>query len=184
MIPGKKQEGPVSLVANTYREALPALAFLFKHLAVESSIRGRFHRNVKDNRIPVLEGSFPPRMQSIGERMDSSSISPFWLFQSPGLSVLTCSLLSEDTRNGSTLAVDPLSETGVQDRAMALQTCLDNIVFRLGKEAVGGLDIFLDPYLEYSFAAGNPAQAEQLRQEIVASFQPLQTDQLDQTESI
>ena len=175
MIPGRNKEGPVSLVAKTYREALPALAFLFKKLIVEGPIRGRFHRNAKDSRIPVLEGFFPRKTPpSINE--EESNISPFWLFESPGLSVLTCSLLSNrsgDSTSGTTSDKDKSSaaaDEAVQDRAMALQTCLDNIKFRLGKEAVGALDIFLDPYLEYSFAAGNPKQAERLRQEIVSSF--------------
>lgn len=176
MIPGRNKEGPVSLVAKTYREALPALAFLFEKLIVEDPIRGRFHRNVKDSSIPVLEGIFPPKPQpSIHD--DESNISPFWLFESASLSVLTCSLLSNRSRDSTSETTyegdqsSSATDVAVQDRAMALQTCLDNIVFRLGKEAIGALDIFLDPYLEYSFAAGNPIQAEQLRQEILTSFQ-------------
>ena len=34
MVPGKKQEGPISMVAKSYREALPALAWLLDQLAI------------------------------------------------------------------------------------------------------------------------------------------------------
>lgn len=159
MVPGKKQEGPISMVAKTYKEALPALASLFEHLIIDGSTRGRIHRNVKDPRVGILEGSFLPEAPSI----DSSL--PYWLFQSPQLSVLTCSLLSGDGKDNSKISPNNNS------RAVTLQTCLDNIVFRLGKEAIGKLEIFMDPYLENSFAVGDGNQAEVLRCDIAVAFQ-------------
>lgn len=181
MIPGKKQKGPTSLVSKSCREILPALAFLFDHLEVNDTILGRCHRNVKDDRIPVFEGSFPATRGGgglDGETIDSSYIAPVWLFRSTGLAVLLCRLRSSRTVEdiGDSNVADLELPSGadldkhMQDRATALQTCVDNVIFRLGKEAVGSLDILLDQYLEYSFAAGSPQQAEQLRQEILHHF--------------
>jgi hypothetical protein len=159
MVPGKKQEGPVSMVAKSYREALPALAWLFEQLIIDGPIPGRIHRNVKDPRIGILDGTFLP-----GAPLDGVFL-PYWLFQSPQVSILACSLVSDSQVEGSTIVAP-----AVNTRAMALQTCLDNVVFRLGKEAIGRLDIFTDPYNENSFAAGDPNQAEVLRREISTAF--------------
>jgi len=197
MIPGKKQQGPVNMVAKTYREAIPALTCLLaQHLTIveESTriIRGRVHRNVKDHGDQVLDGSFFVQRRRSAENGDTHSQSlPFWLFQSPEWSVLACSLLSNNgsdhndtsndvqnasqnqqlASNDSATAEEDVVRHQVEERAVVLQTCLDNIIFRLGKEAIGQLDIFFDPHLEYSFAVGNPGQAETLHQEIATAFQ-------------
>ncbi|CAB9502517.1 expressed unknown protein [Seminavis robusta] len=157
MVPGKKQAAPVSLVAKTYREALPALAWLMEHITGQQ-MSGRVHRNVKDDRDQVLEGTFPNDPAG-----DDGLPLPYWLFQSTGWSVLACSLIPAggDNQNPSE----------GQDRAVVLQTSIDNLVFRLGKEAIGNLDIFVDPYGEYSFAVGDPNQAETVRQETTTAFQ-------------
>lgn len=161
MVPGKKQQGPISMVAKSYREALPALAWFSDQLVVISGpIRGRIHRNVKDQRIPPLDGLLLPETLSV------DATTPYWLFQSPQLCVLAFRLFSEDESTGDSNE----SATAENSRALTLKTCMDNIVFRLGKEAIGKLDIFMDPYSEYSFAAGDPSQAEVLRREISTAF--------------
>jgi hypothetical protein len=199
MVPGKKQPGPVSLVAKTYREALPALAYLMEHMQMhhhpqreETIILGvRFHRNVKDERDHVLEGTIPmPIINSQQQQQQGSASSnsqrvtiPYWLFQSPTWSVLACNLLvanldSDNNNNNNNNDVKHNKSTVrdssyglVQDRVTTLQTCFDNWEFQLGKEHVGKLDIFVDPFVEYSFAVGDPDQAEMLSLEILAALQ-------------
>jgi hypothetical protein len=175
MVPGKKQPGPVSLVAKHYREALPALAWLMEHIhhEEETSIRVRFHRNFKDDRDQVLEGTVIP-LNSHQGGAGHQATSPYWLFQSPVWSVLTCNLLGtldsgNDGKHDESTAHDysPL----LQERVAELQTCLDNLEFQMGKHYVGKLDIFVDPFLEYAFAVGDPDQAEMMRLEIRAAFQ-------------
>jgi hypothetical protein len=58
----------------------------------------------------------------------------------------------------------------LQAKVAALQTCLDNLECQLGKEHVGKLDIFVDPFVEYAFAVGDPDQAKMMHLEITAAF--------------
>lgn len=108
----------------------------------------------------------PSRVEYLRSRPeDFQSILPFLLFDCHEVSILTCKLLD------STPEKEPSAgDTVTQEKDMALRTCVDNIIFRLGNEVIGSLEIFLDPYLEYLFAVGNSVQVEQLRQDIVGSF--------------
>ena len=172
MVPGKKQTGPVNLVARTVREVLPALAWLVERLHVPEDIPVRFHRNVKDYQDQVLEGIIP--IHSIGA---PGTTSPYWLFQSPSWSVLACNLMVSVAHHGTNDDLDPCRDPSMVPssslhncRATMLQTCWDNLKFKLGNDIVGKLDIIVDPNVEYAFAVGDPDPAARLSMEIAAAF--------------
>lgn len=176
LVPGKKQPGPVSLVAKTYREALPALAWLMEQLQIQEETLGvRFHRNVKDDRDHVVQGTTMPINSSPRTDARQQATTPYWLFQSPAWSVLACNLMAtlDSDNDGKHHESTPVHDSSslLQGRVTALQACWDNMEFQLGKEHVGNLDIFVDPFFEHSFAVGDPDQAEMLRLEIAAAFQ-------------
>lgn len=167
MVPGRQQEGPVNMVTKTYREAISALAYLMTRLVGNDPIRGRIYRNVKESPNQSVDGTFLLHSRSSTD----GPFVPHWLFESANWSVVACELCYEGQEG------DSLDGEGIQQQitvenasVRALQTCLDNIIFRLGKACVGQLDIFFDDYLERAFAAGNSDQAENLFREISNSF--------------
>ena len=172
MVPGKNQEGPVNMVGKSYRETVPALAWLKNQLIVNDSFRGRIHPNVKDLQDQVIEGIIP-----LPGDDNRDKYLPFWLFQSTTWSVVVCDLfdnqarVSEDTTDNDAKDNSQQHSNEGLDRATALQTCLDNIVFRLGKDSIGKLDIFFDDNLERAFAVGGTEQCNVLFHEVTSAFQ-------------
>jgi hypothetical protein len=165
MVPGKKQMGPLSIIAKSIHEAISALAWLLlESWCVEhnESLEVRIYRNVQEGRDCLLRGIFPCRLheQEVTSTMFTPLSQPVWLFQSPAWVVLACrlGLLSND---GSQNDTDKVSAT-----LSIMQPCLDNVVFQLGQETVGKVDIFIDYCQEYAFAVGDPDQSEVLRKEI------------------
>ena len=160
-VPGKKQMGPLSVISKSVKEAIPALTWLLENWdCSDNEIEGRIYHDVREGRDSVLSGVFPcnrtPSQDgSIHDDSSSSLLSqPFWLFQSPSWAVLACKIKIESSDR-------PELENDLIVSAM--QTCVDNIVFQLGQEAVGQLITFMDCCQKYAFAVGDPDQAYVLR---------------------
>lgn len=116
IIPGRKQAGPVAIVAATYRQGIPAIAYFLHSLVGTNNkrIQGRIHLNVKASNSQQLSGTFgastpppppPPSPQESSETTTETATSavgpstnglPYWLFQSSSWSVIGCSLRSRD----------------------------------------------------------------------------------------
>lgn len=123
VIPGRKQTGPVAIYGETYRQALPAAAYLLRHIwmiqyngnSIESpppttessstkiTLNGRvFANNAQESNPTGLVGIWNYSSSSSSTNQDSNNndflaITPYWLFQSPAWSVLTCELQEADS---------------------------------------------------------------------------------------
>lgn len=176
MVPGKKQIGPMSVISKGLHDAIPALAWLLENINTECNIEGRVYRDVSEGRDSALRGIFPCPMHSQDEGEPSSLPQPFLLFQSPTWVILACRLHfdREDSPENEKEPGQPDDNASPErvagDSVSAMQTCLDNIVFQLGREAVRKLDIFVDSYQEYAFAVGDPGQADVFRKEITTAL--------------
>lgn len=153
MVPGKKQMGPISVISRSLSDSIPALAWLFENLLVEgdNNIEGRIYRDVRQGRNNVLQGHFLNRTQSQYDSTsgESSFLSqPFSIFQSSTWVVLACKINSGgDACSAYENERDQADRDSLNRKAgdcvSVMQTYLDNIVFQLGREALGTLDIYM-----------------------------------------
>jgi hypothetical protein len=147
VIPGRKQEGPVAVVGQTYRQALPAVAWLLQRLQGVDSVSGRIQTNVKNLQVPGVSG--------IWTKPSNSDRKPYWLFQSATWSVLGCPLLLENDNEESRMST-----------LTVLQACVDNAKFRLGSGVVNQVDVFTNPQACTAFGAGNHQQVLVIYEEV------------------
>ena len=125
VIPGRKQTGPVAIYGETYRQALPAAAYLLRHVwmikdqnstrnSIESppttepsstkiTLNGRVFVNNAQESNPTghvgkwnYSSSSYSAMNQNNKNNDFLAITPYWLFQNPAWSVLTCELQEAD----------------------------------------------------------------------------------------
>ena len=153
IIPGRKQAGPVAIAAQTYRQALPAVAWLLQRIqGVDDSVSGRIQTNVKNVQDPGVSGIWTKPSSTRSERK------PYWLFQSETWSVLGCPLLLLENNDDE--------EESRMSMLAILQTCVDNAKFRLGSGVVNQVHVFTDPQASTAFGAGNHQQALVLYKEV------------------
>jgi hypothetical protein len=162
VIPGRKQAGPIAIAAQTYRQALPAVAWLLQRLQGVDSVPGRIQTNVKNVQDPGVSGIWT-------KPSNNSDRKPYWLFQSETWSVLGCPLLLENDNEESRMNMLAL-----------LQTCVDNAKFRLGS-VVNQVNIFTDPQACTAFGAGDHQQALVLYEEAQKALVDAQHNQEQKT---
>jgi hypothetical protein len=179
VIPGRKQQGPVAIAGKSYKETVPAAAYLMSELqsSQENSLQGRVQLYVQNLREPTIVGSWYKPCLRAAENAETTMIRPFWLFQSPSWSALVCPLVTPNDAMDGMESNDNTGETENNDSPTSggdgpflsvLGTCVENVIFRVGN--LHGLDIFLHDNPPAAFAAGDPRQAAMLEQEIARSL--------------
>lgn len=189
VVPGRKQAGPVAVVGQTYREALPAVAYVLQRLkrwerreqqgntTTTCTIPGRIQRRVQDPNDVVLEGQWclpppPPLRTTMGFDTPSPLIKTVWIFQSSHQwSVMAC-FVSEDDDENSVNDLGKNEKVEPEKMALAtetLQISIDNFKFRMG--SVEGLEMFShdDPFI--ALASGPKSQTIALYEEVEKSLQ-------------
>jgi hypothetical protein len=140
------------------------------------ALPGRIQRDVKDPQDPILSGVFQPDPATLAATPNSStSLRPWWLFQSAAWNVLACrwtSLPETETqqRRVSSSSLSSLSSLTTNTEMSLLQTCVDNMRFRLGNNYLNDLDMFVCDKISgqaTAYAGGNPTPATVLFQEIM-----------------
>jgi hypothetical protein len=167
IIPGRKQAGSVAIAAQTYRQALPAVAWLLQRFQGVDSVTGRIQTNVKNVQDPGVSGIWTRQPSNTADRK------PYWLFQSETWSVLGCPLVVLENDNEKSSRISMLA---------LLQTCVDNAKFHLGSGVVNQVHVFTDNQAcNTAFGAGNHQQALVLYKEVQKALVDAQNDQEQKT---
>lgn len=141
-IPGRSQQGPVAIVGESYRETIPATAWLLQQLVFNtvdndedstSTVSGRIQRNVKDPNDTVLEGRWETCAHKRPGADESLPMRSFWLFHSPSWKAMACDLSSSTDNQSPAESTEALG---------LIRTCIDNLQFRIGSEVLQGIDFF------------------------------------------
>jgi hypothetical protein len=191
LIPGRLQRGPVAIAGTSYRDTIPATTWFLENLVLSrvtitdsasgqpGSFTGRIHRNVKDPNDIVLEGQWRQTPSQIPlDEGKSFHVRLSWVFQSETWAVMTCDLLAMYAKNGS----GNINQSESNEVLEHLQTCVDNLKFRLGSSGLNEIDLFLRHLApndftsrhqhkqgkawSMAFAAGHPSRVNVLLQEL------------------
>ena len=176
VIPGRKQSGPIGIAGKSYREVIPAAAFLLSKVDFTTilfppntlspssstsssspsssySLEGRIQLNVKRIQDLPISGRIllppPPTTTTITPTLlPVNGLRPYWLFQSSTWNVLACPLVLNEE-------IQQQQQQQQQSLLLVLQNCVDNLKFRLGNNVLddddnggggGGVDIFIHEY--------------------------------------
>ncbi len=179
VVPGKKQAGPVAIIGQTYREALPAVAFLLQHVSrirewTSSTIRGRIQRRVQDANDVLLDGLWRVPHPVLNVDNDVGVVPPVqivWLFQCPShWNVMVCFLpIANDRSSSLEYAGNGNHETAQysMDELLAMETLqitFDNLKFEMGN--MDGVEIFLHDNPFMAFGAGTLSRTKTLYEEV------------------
>lgn len=181
VIPGRTQQAPVAIVGQSYRETIPATAWLLQQLMLprnsgdSASVGGRIQKNVKDPNDGTLEGRWW-QQQKLDDIQESNGVNldPYWLFQSISWSVMACDLLTR-RRASEPASDDQSSPSSPKSILELLQTCIDNLKFRVGWTELQGMDVFFHTLRtkemnvllsSMAFAAGHPEKVAVLFEEV------------------
>jgi hypothetical protein len=191
LIPGRLQRGPVTIAGTSYQDTIPATAWFLEKFVVSTrdtrtgsaigepgSFTGRIQRNVKDPNDVVLEGEWRRALpQEPSYEGKNGPVQLFQLFQSDTWTVMACNLMA-----CSKYSSGDIKQSESMDFLEHLQTCVDNLKFRLGSSGLQEIDLFLRRLPAYenqsqhqrkqgeewsmAFAAGHPSKMHVLVQEV------------------
>lgn len=175
VVPGRKQAGPVAIVGQSHREALPAVLFVLRHVSrtsewPSSTIGGRIQRQVQDPNDSILEGHwcFPSPMSN-GEI--APLVQTAWLFQCPNQwNVMVCFLVDTNQADNVAEMHQEIGQYSTQELQVldTLKITCDNFKFKVGN--MDGIEIFLHDEPLIALGIGATPRMKELFGEIELAF--------------
>ena len=148
VIPGRNAKGPVGIAGKTYRDTVPAMAYFLQQLnlssdnAQELTWNGRIQRNVKNTQDITLEGIWSTQVlvDEGASTFPGNQLLPYWLFRNEIWSVMACNVLCNES--DPTLDNEKEHSMSLSTVLQVLETCLENLRFRIGNTEIEKIDIF------------------------------------------